>query len=97
MCLASGVVGRKLPYLFDQFDFMSKRAGKWFFCLWLIVLKLQVVCAAVVVLKRLLHAEAPVALLKRVVKLIDSIKAPPARACVIWLICTHIENVCSEY
>ncbi|KAI6182647.1 AP-3 complex subunit beta [Aphelenchoides bicaudatus] len=52
----------------------------------------QVVCAAVVVLKRLLHTEAPFPLLKRVVRLIDAIKAPPARACVIWLICTHIDK-----
>lgn len=55
--------------------------------------KENVVCAAVVVLKRLLHSEAPIPLLKRVVKLMDSIKSPSARACVIWLICTHIERV----
>ncbi|KAI6241366.1 AP-3 complex subunit beta [Aphelenchoides fujianensis] len=53
----------------------------------------QIVCAAVVVLKRLLHSDAPVPLLKRVVRLMDSIKAATARACVIWLICTHIEKV----
>ncbi|KAI6178551.1 Ruby [Aphelenchoides besseyi] len=53
----------------------------------------HVVCSAVVVLKRLLHTDAPVPLLKRVVRLMDSIKAAAARACVIWLICTHIEKV----
>lgn len=45
-----------------------------------------IVCSAVVVLKRLLHADAPVPLLKRVVRLVDSVKAPTARACVIWLV-----------
>lgn len=45
-----------------------------------------VVCSAVVVLKRLLHADAPITLLKRVVRLVDSVKAPTARACVIWLV-----------
>ncbi|KAI1718605.1 non-SMC mitotic condensation complex subunit 1 domain-containing protein [Ditylenchus destructor] len=55
--------------------------------------KESVVCAAVVVLKRLLHADAPLPLLKRVVKLIDSVKAPTARACVIWLVVTHIDKV----
>jgi vesicle coat complex subunit len=53
----------------------------------------NVVCAAVVVLKRLLHSEAPIPLLKRIIKLMESIKSPSARACVIWLICTHIEKV----
>lgn len=42
---------------------------------------------------RLLHTEAPVSLLKRLVKLMDVIKLPYARACVIWLICTHIDKV----
>uniref|UniRef100_A0A914QZD4 AP complex subunit beta n=1 Tax=Panagrolaimus davidi TaxID=227884 RepID=A0A914QZD4_9BILA len=55
--------------------------------------KENIVCASVVVLKRLLHADAPIPLLKRVIKLIHSIRAPPARACVIWLISTHIEKV----
>uniref|UniRef100_A0A914Y178 AP-3 complex subunit beta C-terminal domain-containing protein n=1 Tax=Panagrolaimus superbus TaxID=310955 RepID=A0A914Y178_9BILA len=55
--------------------------------------KENIVCAAVVVLKRLLHADAPIPLLKRVIKLIHSIRAPPARACVIWLISTHIDKV----
>ena len=45
----------------------------------------SVVCSAVVVLKRLLHGDAPMPLLKRVIKLIDTVKAPPARACVLWL------------
>uniref|UniRef100_A0AC34FWI8 AP-3 complex subunit beta C-terminal domain-containing protein n=1 Tax=Panagrolaimus sp. ES5 TaxID=591445 RepID=A0AC34FWI8_9BILA len=55
--------------------------------------KENIVCASVVVLKRLLHADAPIPLLKRVIKLIHSIRAPPARACVIWLISTHIDKV----
>lgn len=55
--------------------------------------KEQVVCSAVVVLKRLLHADAPLALLKRVLKLIESVKAPTARACVIWLVETHSDKV----
>ncbi|TKR63116.1 hypothetical protein L596_026990 [Steinernema carpocapsae] len=53
----------------------------------------QVVCSVVVVLKRLLHADADVKLLRRVMKLIHSVKAPTARACVVWLIATHIKNV----
>lgn len=55
--------------------------------------KENIVCAAVVVLKRLLHAEAPISLLKRVVKLIHTIRAPAARACVIWLVATHYDKV----
>lgn len=55
--------------------------------------KENIVCSAVVVLKRLLHAEAPFPLLKRVVRLIDSVKAPTARACVLWLVSTHIDKV----
>ncbi|KAJ1363150.1 hypothetical protein KIN20_022942 [Parelaphostrongylus tenuis] len=53
----------------------------------------SVVCSAVVVLKRLLHAEAPVSLLTRLTRLIQSIQAPPARACIVWLIGTHVEKV----
>ncbi|KAK5985650.1 Adaptin region [Trichostrongylus colubriformis] len=53
----------------------------------------DVVCSAVVVLKRLLHAEAPVTLLSRLARLIRSIQAPSARACIIWLIATHVELV----
>uniref|UniRef100_A0AC34QZY3 AP-3 complex subunit beta n=1 Tax=Panagrolaimus sp. JU765 TaxID=591449 RepID=A0AC34QZY3_9BILA len=55
--------------------------------------KESIVCASVVVLKRLLHANAPIPLLKRLIKLIHTIKAPPARACVIWLVSTHIDKV----
>ncbi|KHJ91054.1 adaptin region [Oesophagostomum dentatum] len=53
----------------------------------------EVVCSAVVVLKRLLHAEAPTPLLSRLARLIRSIQAPPARACIVWLIATHVEKV----
>lgn len=52
-----------------------------------------VVCSAVIVLKRLLHAEAPVPLLSRLTRLIRSIQAPSARACIIWLVATHVESV----
>ncbi|KAE9552428.1 hypothetical protein FO519_004369 [Halicephalobus sp. NKZ332] len=55
--------------------------------------KESIVCSAVVVLKRLLHADAPIPLLKRVIKLIHTVKAPSARACVIWLVTTHIDKV----
>ena len=34
----------------------------------------QIVCASVVVLKRLLHSDAPLPLLKRVFRLIDNVK-----------------------
>ncbi|EPB66627.1 adaptin region [Ancylostoma ceylanicum] len=53
----------------------------------------NVVCSAVIVLKRLLHAEAPTSLLSRLARLIRSIQAPPARACIVWLIATHVEKV----
>ncbi|VDK68141.1 unnamed protein product [Litomosoides sigmodontis] len=53
----------------------------------------SVVSAAVIVLKRLLHTNPPLQLLKRVLRLIDSIKAPQARACVIWLVATHVDKV----
>uniref|UniRef100_F1KVB7 AP-3 complex subunit beta n=1 Tax=Ascaris suum TaxID=6253 RepID=F1KVB7_ASCSU len=53
----------------------------------------NVVSAAVVVLKRLLHSDAPLPLLTRVLRLIDSVKAPQARACVLWLIATHVDKV----
>ncbi|CAD5206599.1 unnamed protein product [Bursaphelenchus okinawaensis] len=55
--------------------------------------KENIVCSAVVVLKRLLHTEAPESLLKRVVKLIPSIKNSAAKACVVWLVCTHIDKL----
>ena len=44
----------------------------------------QIVCSAVVVLKNLLHPEAPLLLLKKLARLIDSVKTPTARACLIW-------------
>ncbi|KAK6729555.1 hypothetical protein RB195_006539 [Necator americanus] len=53
----------------------------------------NVVCSAVIVLKRLLHAEAPTSLLSRLARLIRSIQAPPARACIVWLVATHVEKV----
>ncbi|MFH4978894.1 hypothetical protein AB6A40_005603 [Gnathostoma spinigerum] len=53
----------------------------------------NVVSAAVIVLKKLLHSEAPLPLLSRVVRLIETMKASAARACVIWLIATHVEKV----
>lgn len=53
----------------------------------------NIVCAAVVVLKRLLHTDAPESLLKRVIKLIPDIKSSAAKACVVWLVCTHMEKV----
>uniref|UniRef100_A0A0K0CSV2 WD_REPEATS_REGION domain-containing protein n=1 Tax=Angiostrongylus cantonensis TaxID=6313 RepID=A0A0K0CSV2_ANGCA len=53
----------------------------------------SVVCSAVVVLKRLLHADASISLLSRLTRLIQSIQAPPARACIVWLIATHVEKV----
>ncbi|CAJ0593952.1 unnamed protein product [Cylicocyclus nassatus] len=53
----------------------------------------NVVCSAVVVLKRLLHAEATTPLLSRLARLIRSIQAPAARACIVWLIATHVEKV----
>uniref|UniRef100_A0A0N4ZMA2 AP-3 complex subunit beta n=1 Tax=Parastrongyloides trichosuri TaxID=131310 RepID=A0A0N4ZMA2_PARTI len=54
----------------------------------------ELVSSVVVVLKKLLHEKAPLSLLIRLLKLINSIKAPSARACVIWLISTHINQVC---
>ncbi|CAD6190892.1 unnamed protein product [Caenorhabditis auriculariae] len=53
----------------------------------------KVVCSAVVVLKRLLHAEAPVQLLARLMRLMSKMEAAQARACVIWLVATHVESV----
>ncbi|CAJ0963897.1 unnamed protein product, partial [Mesorhabditis belari] len=53
----------------------------------------EVVCAAVCVLKRLLHASAPIPLLSRLIRLTHSIQAPPARACVVWLVTTHVDKV----
>ncbi|MCP9258039.1 AP-3 complex subunit beta-2 [Dirofilaria immitis] len=58
----------------------------------------NIVSAAVVVLKGcsfhiLLHTNPPLKLLKRVLRLIDSVKAPQARACVIWLVATHVDKV----
>ncbi|VDO29317.1 unnamed protein product [Onchocerca flexuosa] len=53
----------------------------------------NVVSAAVVVLKRLLHTNPPLQLLTRVLRLIDSVKASQARACVIWLVATHVDKV----
>uniref|UniRef100_A0A158R5Y3 AP-3 complex subunit beta n=1 Tax=Syphacia muris TaxID=451379 RepID=A0A158R5Y3_9BILA len=53
----------------------------------------NVVSAAVVVLKRLLHMDAPLPLLTRLLRLIDSIKAPQARACVVWLVATHVKKM----
>ncbi|KJH51580.1 adaptin region [Dictyocaulus viviparus] len=53
----------------------------------------SVVCSAVIVLKRLLHAEAPAPLLSRLTRLIRSIQASPARACIVWLIATHVDKV----
>uniref|UniRef100_A0A7E4UZ16 AP-3 complex subunit beta n=1 Tax=Panagrellus redivivus TaxID=6233 RepID=A0A7E4UZ16_PANRE len=55
--------------------------------------KESIVCSAVVVLKRLLHADAPVPLLKRVIRLIHTVRAPAARACIVWLITTHLDKV----
>lgn len=55
--------------------------------------KEHIVCSAVIVLKRLLHASASLLLLKRVLKLIESVKAPTARACVIWMVETHSDKV----
>ncbi|VDM56521.1 unnamed protein product [Angiostrongylus costaricensis] len=56
----------------------------------------SVVCSAVVVLKRLLHADAPISLLTRLTRLIQSIQAPPARACIVWLIATHVPNLAPD-
>ncbi|CAB3410595.1 unnamed protein product [Caenorhabditis bovis] len=53
----------------------------------------NVVCSAVVVLKRLLHASAPVALLARLMRLMPKMVAPQARACVVWLVATHVDRV----
>lgn len=53
----------------------------------------ELVSSVVVVLKKLLHQKAPLSLLIRLLKLINSIKAPSARACVIWLVSTHISQV----
>uniref|UniRef100_A0A915PPW8 AP-3 complex subunit beta n=1 Tax=Setaria digitata TaxID=48799 RepID=A0A915PPW8_9BILA len=53
----------------------------------------NVVSSAIVVLKRLLHTNPPLQLLTRVLRLIDSVKAPQARACVISLVATHVEKV----
>lgn len=55
--------------------------------------KEDIVCSAVIVLKRLLHANASLILLKRVLKLIESVKAPIARACIIWMVETHSNKV----
>ncbi|KAF7625922.1 AP-3 complex subunit beta [Meloidogyne graminicola] len=51
----------------------------------------EIVCVAVVVLKRLLHSEAPLLLLKKISRLMEN--APLARACIIWLIGMHIDKV----
>ncbi|CAK5013561.1 unnamed protein product [Meloidogyne enterolobii] len=53
----------------------------------------EIVCVAVVVLKRLLHSDAPLNLLKRVSRLMENVKAPLARACILWLIGMHINKV----
>ncbi|KAI3409775.1 hypothetical protein GPALN_006151 [Globodera pallida] len=53
----------------------------------------HIICASVVVLKRLLHADAPMALLRRMFQLINTVKAPMARSCILWLIGTHINKV----
>ncbi|KAK6106243.1 Adaptin N terminal region family protein [Brugia pahangi] len=53
----------------------------------------NVVSASVVVLKRLLHTNPPLQLLTRVLRLINSVKTPQARACVIWLVATHVDKV----
>ncbi|KAL3116037.1 hypothetical protein niasHT_007337 [Heterodera trifolii] len=53
----------------------------------------QIVCASVVVLKRLLHADAPMGLLKKMFRLINTVKAPMARSCILWLVGTHIDKV----
>uniref|UniRef100_A0A1I8EB67 AP-3 complex subunit beta n=1 Tax=Wuchereria bancrofti TaxID=6293 RepID=A0A1I8EB67_WUCBA len=53
----------------------------------------NIVSASVVVLKRLLHTNPPLQLLTRVLRLINSVKTPQARACVIWLVATHVDKV----
>nr|CAD2149969.1 unnamed protein product [Meloidogyne enterolobii] len=53
----------------------------------------EIVCVAVVVLKRLLHSDAPLNLLKKVSRLMENVKAPLARACILWLIGMHINKV----
>ncbi|CAK5053030.1 unnamed protein product [Meloidogyne enterolobii] len=53
----------------------------------------EIVCVAVVVLKRLLHSDAPLNLLKKVSRLMENVKAPLARACILWLIGMHINQV----
>uniref|UniRef100_A0A8R1DNA6 AP-3 complex subunit beta n=1 Tax=Caenorhabditis japonica TaxID=281687 RepID=A0A8R1DNA6_CAEJA len=53
----------------------------------------KVVCSAVVVIKRLLHASAPVDLLSRLMRLMPKMVAAQARACVVWLVATHVEQV----
>lgn len=53
----------------------------------------KVVCSAVVVIKRLLHASAPVNLLSRLMRLMPKMVAAQARACVIWLVATHVDKV----
>ncbi|CAI5439169.1 unnamed protein product [Caenorhabditis angaria] len=53
----------------------------------------KVVCSAVVVIKRLLHADAPVSLLARLMRLMPRMVAAQARACVVWLVATHVEQV----
>ncbi|UMM12195.1 hypothetical protein L5515_001096 [Caenorhabditis briggsae] len=53
----------------------------------------KVVCSAVVVIKRLLHASAPVNLLSRLMRLMPKMVAAQARACVIWLVATHVDQV----
>lgn len=46
---------------------------------------------------RLLHTNPPLQLLTRVLRLIDSVKAPQARACVVWLVATHVDKVSTFY
>ncbi|EFO89113.1 CRE-APB-3 protein [Caenorhabditis remanei] len=53
----------------------------------------KVVCSAVVVIKRLLHASAPLNLLSRLMRLMPKMVAAQARACVIWLVATHVDQV----
>ncbi|GMT28445.1 hypothetical protein PFISCL1PPCAC_19742 [Pristionchus fissidentatus] len=53
----------------------------------------DVVSSSVLVLKNLLHSEAQVALLEKLCRLVFTLKSPESRACVVWLVTTHLEKV----
>ncbi|KAF8366488.1 apb-3 [Pristionchus pacificus] len=53
----------------------------------------DVVSSSVLVLKNLLHSEAQVSLLEKLCRLVFTLKSSESRACVVWLVATHLEKV----